>query len=67
MAHRLVSSAVAAILSFKVAKSRGPTAISRGARPIVANEMTVRAMWMNLRRRFGMAMLASGAEHQQSL
>jgi hypothetical protein len=29
--------------------------------------MTVRAMWMNLRRRFGTAMLASVAEHQQSL
>lgn len=48
-----------AMLSSKVAKSRAPTTISRGARPVVAKEMTVRAMWTNLRRRFGMAMLAS--------
>ena len=47
------------LLSSKVAKSRAPTTISRGARPVVAKEMTVRAMWTNLRRRFGMAMLAS--------
>jgi hypothetical protein len=66
-AHTHVSSAAVAILSSKLAKSRGPTTISRGARPVVANEMTVRAMWMNLRRRFGTAMLASVAEHQQSL